>query len=326
MCQETALAQRLIAFLVAVNTSDKDLCLMSFSPGMTKDRSDRFLRVYGPLLEMLKEMGGEGPAGEVMRKVADQVFGDSPERARVLKSGGNAAENEVAWARNNLKEAGLIDASTRGVWRLTERGWETRIDSIEDAWRIGNFRDIKLRAGVDEDEAASEDLPAPEGAGPTLLEVLRLLSPQGFERLCQLVLRRAGFEEVEVTGRSGDGGIDGHGLLQVNELVTFQVLFQCKRYQGTVGPGEIRNFRGAMSGRTDKGIFLTTGSFTNEATKEARREGVPPIELVDGEKLRALMERLQIGVRPRTIYDVDLQFFENYGWDQENYLGSRPEL
>lgn len=145
-----------------------------------------------------------------------------------------------------------------------------------------------------------------------MIEVIRALPPAGFERLCQRLLREAGFAEVEVTGRSGDGGIDGNGVLQVNELVSFRVLFQCKRYQGSVGSGEIRNFRGAMSGRTDKGIILTTGTFTAEAQREAVRDGVPPIELVDATKLVALMERLRLGVRPRTVYDVDETFFEPF--------------
>jgi restriction system protein len=149
-----------------------------------------------------------------------------------------------------------------------------------------------------------------EPTSPTLIDTIKELPPRGFERLCQRILRELGFAEVVVTGRSGDGGIDGHGVLQVNELVSFRVLFQCKRYQGSVGSGEIRNFRGAMSGRTDLGIFLTTGSFTADAQREAIRDGVPTIELVDRDRLVSLMEGKGIGVKPRTVYDVDLEFFE----------------
>lgn len=151
--------------------------------------------------------------------------------------------------------------------------------------------------------------PDPDPTSDSLIDILRTLPPAGFERLCQRILRAAGFAEVEVTGRSGDGGIDGHGVLQVNELVSFRVLFQCKRYQGSVGSPEIRNFRGAMTGRTDKGIFLTTGFFSPDARREALRDGVPPIELVDADALVSLMERLGLGVRPRTVYDVDRDFF-----------------
>lgn len=116
-----------------------------------------------------------------------------------------------------------------------------------------------------------------------LLAVIKSLPPDGFERLCQRVLRESGFQEVTVTGKSGDGGIDGIGVLQVNPFVSFNVLFQCKRYQGSVTPSQVRDFRGAMAGRADKGIMMTTGTFTVDAKKEARRDGAAPIELVAGE-------------------------------------------
>jgi restriction system protein len=257
-------------------------------------------------------MGGEGPAGEVSRRVADLVHGGTAERERVLASGGNAAQNEVAWARNNLKEAGFIDASTRGIWRLTPEGWEVDPETL---WKIGRRRDIDKNksalAQVTEVESVSDTDADIESATP-LLDTIKSLPPRGFERLCQHILRKSGFAEVEVTDRSGDGGIDGHGILQVNELVSFSVLFQCKRYQGSVGAETVRNFRGAMSGRTDKGIILTTGTFTRDAEREAMREGVPAIELVDADKLISLMERLTIGVKPRTVFDVDDAFFDRF--------------
>ena len=146
----------------------------------------------------------------------------------------------------------------------------------------------------------------------TLLDVLKSLSPGGFERVSQRLLCESGFERVLVTGKSGDGGIDGHGILQVNPFVSFTVLFQCKRYAGAISASQVRDFRGAMMGRADKGIIITTGTFTTEATKEARRDGAPPIELVDGETLAQMFERLELGVRPKTVYEVDEAFFEEY--------------
>ncbi len=115
-----------------------------------------------------------------------------------------------------------------------------------------------------------------------------------------------------VTGRSGDGGIDGVGILQVNPFVSFNVLFQCKRYAGSVTPSQIRDFRGAMQGRADKGIIMTTGTFTVEAKKEARRDGAPPIQLVDGDDLVKLFEKLEFGLRPRKTYDLDEAFFNEF--------------
>ena len=138
------------------------------------------------------------------------------------------------------------------------------------------------------------------------------LQPSGFERLAQRILREAGFTQVVVTGSSGDGGIDGYGTLQVNPLVSFKVLFQCKRYAKSVSPSQVRDFRGAMAGRADKGIIITTGTFTAEARREASRDGVPPIELIDGEKLVDMLENLELGLKPIKAYEVDEVFFNQF--------------
>lgn len=148
--------------------------------------------------------------------------------------------------------------------------------------------------------------------GVWFLKLLLDLPPAGFERLCQRLLRESGFVQVVVTGRSGDGGIDGHGTLEVNPLVSFKVLFQCKRYVKSVSPSQVRDFRGAMQGRTDKGIILTTGSFTAEARREAARDGVPPIELVDGSKLMEMFEKLELGLKTVTSFEIDDSFFADF--------------
>lgn len=165
-----------------------------------------------------------------------------------------------------------------------------------------------------EEQAAPEDSKSISAANhkDVALELLRRLPPNGFERFCQRLLRESDFEEVSVTGRSGDGGIDGIGILQVNPLVSFKVLFQCKRYVGSVSAGQVRDFRGAMMGRADKGIILTTGTFTADAKREAIRDGVPPIELVDGEKLIRMLENLELGLTPVKAYEVDDDFFDEF--------------
>jgi restriction system protein len=111
------------------------------------------------------------------------------------------------------------------------------------------------------------------------------------------MLRESGFVHVEVTGRTGDGGIDGKGIARINGFMSFHVLFQCKRYKGSVTAGEIRDFRGAMVGRADKGLFISTGSFTPAAVKEATRDGAPPIDLVDGDELAEKLKELALGGR-----------------------------
>lgn len=282
---------------------------------MTKPQSNRYIRFYGPILDVLRELGGSGTPKEVKSAILERVSLSPADLERTLKSGESAVLNEIAWARNTLRELGLLDGSTTGVWRLTEEGRTTHLTIEESrALRTGVQKTRLDRIGKGTIDLASEDAgqPGESADNSSLLSVIQGLSPSGFEQLCQRLLREAGFSEVHVTGRSGDGGIDGDGILQINELVSFRVLFQCKRYLGTIGSGAIRDFRGAMTGRTDKGIFLTTGTFSRDAERESVREGTPPIELVDGERLIQLMERLKLGVVPRTVFDIDHRFFEEY--------------
>ena len=183
-----------------------------------------------------------------------------------------------------LVSAGCIDSSKRGVWALTERGIQSNLSEEEVFNLIKTIRrkglsSKKIKEKPKNDTGDDEDLTDIEPQSAALLDILKQLSPSGFERLCQRLLREAGFEKVTVTGKSSDGGIDGNGILKINPFVSFNVIFQCKRYKETVGAPQIRDFRGAMMGRADKGIFITTGRFTMEAKKEARRDGVPPIEL-----------------------------------------------
>jgi restriction system protein len=145
-----------------------------------------------------------------------------------------------------------------------------------------------------------------------LLTALLDLSPEQFEQLARRLLREAGFVNARVTGRSGDGGIDGIGIYRLS-LVSFPVFFQCKRYRGSVRAGAVRDFRGAMSGRGDRGLLITTGTFTSEAKREATRDGAPPIDLIDGDRLCDLLKEYRLGVRTevREVEDVfvDSGFF-----------------
>ena len=145
-----------------------------------------------------------------------------------------------------------------------------------------------------------------------VIKLLLALPPSGFERLSQRLLREAGFTQVVVTGSAGDGGIDGYGTLQVNTLVSFKVLFQCKRYSKSVSPSQVRDFRGAMAGRADKGIIITTGTFTAEARREASRDGVVAIELIDGEKLVEMLEDLELGLTPVKAFEINESFFSEF--------------
>jgi restriction system protein len=281
---------------------------------MRKPLSDRYIRFYGPILDVLRELGGAASPKEVKAAVLERVTIPEAELSRTLKSGQNAVENEVAWARDSLRRLGFIDGSVQGVWRLTPDGVHTHL-SNEDAraLRDGMYQAVrqKIEIGKSDINLPTEEADTPDADG-ALLAAIYGLTPTGFEQLCKRVLREAGFYNVDITRSGADGGIDGKGILQLNELVSFRVMFQCKRYKGSVGVDAIRNFQAALQGRADKGIILTTGFFTRDAEKEASREGGMPVELVDGQRLVRLMERLGLGVRPRTVFDVDPKFFETF--------------
>jgi restriction system protein len=282
--------------------------------------------MYGPLLRAVRDLGGSARPQEVYERVA-AIVGLSPEkRAEQTPSGVPRFENQIAWARFYLARDGLLDSSRRGVWSLTEKGRAQPDISASEAMNI--FR--RVRSAMEKNEGSRgssvparqvEEVAAPDEAvvlastnyRDRVLDILQSIPAGGFERFCQRLLREAGFQEVNVIGRSGDGGIDGTGILQVNALVSFKVLFQCKRYKGSVVPAQVRDFRGAMMGRADKGIILTTGSFTSEARKEAVRDGVPPIELVDGEKLVDMLEELEVGLLPVKAFRIDESFFGSFG-------------
>jgi restriction system protein len=237
------------------------------------------------------------------------------------KNGGSRIRNQIAWARFYMVKAALLSSSQRGVWGLTEKGRDVPLDKDSV---LKMFREIqktfaaerKARKATEpetpEDDTDVDSVDADADYKSTLLATLQSLSPDGFERICQRLLRESGFQQVAVTGRSGDGGIDGHGILQINPLVSFKVLFQCKRYQGAVAVSAVRDFRGALQGRADKGIILTTGTFTTDAKRESIRDGATPIELVDGDKIVEMFEELNLGLRPRQDYELDDAFFEEY--------------
>lgn len=269
-------------------------------------------------MKVLKKLGSSGQPGEVTDAVIEYLNISEEEQSQVLKNGSSRVRNQIAWARFYLVKAGYIDASRRGVWALTEKGRTLSLTPKRVLQLVKSVQSSKSTKSAKRDEVESivENISSEcfeeEPDTPALLDVLMSLTPDGFERLTQRLLRESGFEQVVVTRKTNDGGIDGYGTLQINAFVSFTVLFQCKRYSGSVSSPQVRDFRGAMAGRADKGIIITTGTFTSEAVKEARRDGVPPIELVDGEKLVSLFEALQLGVMPKTVYEVDTAFFDNY--------------
>lgn len=288
---------------------------------MVKKRNSQaeFVKWFGPLLDALRQLGGSAKPREAADKIAENLRLDDEKLDQLLDSGQSRYYNQVAWARQYLAWEGLLDTSQHGIWTLSTKGESTKL-TYEQAREIFlKWVDIHRKAKKTHSETQvikeleeNEPDEIQTANKMDLLQVLQSLTPSGFEKICQRLLRESGFEKVVVTGQSHDGGIDGYGTLEMNPFVSFKVLFQCKRYKGTVSRAQVGDFRNAMIGRAEKGIIMTTGTFSTDAIKEANREGAPQVELVDGEKLVEMFKRVELGVKPKTIYEVDLPFFEPY--------------
>lgn len=290
------------------------------------NRLPRWSELINPVLSGLGALGGSARPGEVHDWIVDTLGIPDELVAQENKNNVPTLYNRVAWARFYLAKAGYVDSSRRGVWALTEKGaaagvlTEAQIRTLQREVQRASRRDEESGGSLPASEAPfpdpdTTDEPVQQGLGghrERVKALLRRMSPSGFERFCQRLLREAGFERVEVTGKSGDDGIDGRGVLRVNPLASFNVVFQCKRYKGTVGAPEVRNFRGAMEGRADRGLLLTPSQFSREAEREAARDGVMPIELVDGDGIVDLMEQLQLGLSPVSTFEIEPAFYESF--------------
>ena len=273
------------------------------------------LDLLNPLLDAMHALGGSGTTDEINKTVGQTL--DLPEAVLNQphdpeRTSRTEVEYRLAWARNYLKHFGILENSSRGIWAIRpEKQGIHQVDPNE-VGRVVRALLAQRRAEAEEQEeeaggtggpalVAEEDLPWRQELYRVLTEVI---SPEAFERLSMRLLRESGFTQVEVTGRSGDGGIDGKGIMRIGGLLSFHVIFQCKRYQGAVSAGHLRDFRGAMVGRADKGLFITTGTFTRDAVKEATRDGAPPIDLVDGEQLADKLKELGLGVKTEKVERV----------------------
>jgi len=275
-------------------------------------------KLMNPLLQALHALGGSGSVEEVydkvieLEKLPEDVLSQlhDPETSTQTEVG-----YRLAWARAFFKKYGLLENSARDVWSLTAKAKTTHQVDPQDVIKTVRALYKKEPSVADKDGVAPADIPEDEAWRQKLHAILtQKLPPAAFEKLVQRVLRESGFTQVEVTGKSGDGGIDGRGIARIQGgFLRFHVMFQCKRYKGTVPPSEIRDFRGAMQGRADKGLLITTGTFSDAAVKEARRDGAIPIDLVDGEELAGKLKDLDLGVRTERIdvVSVDEAWFDS---------------
>ncbi|SIT90852.1 restriction endonuclease [Pontibacter indicus] len=274
--------------------------------------------LFNPTLKALKSLGGSASINEIEEQVIGILKLTEEEINDIHRESTTKLTYRLAWARNYLKRFGLLENSKRGVWALTSKGKETP--------SVDKSHVKKFVTKLDKEERQNKQGPASIDLENTseeliefswqeeLIDAVKSISPDKFERLCQRLLRELGFLNVEVTQRSNDGGIDGQGLIRLGGVLSFHVVFQAKRYQGSVGSSVVRDFRGAMIGRADKGLILTTGTFTREAKKEANRDGAPPIDLIDGNEFAEKLKELGLGVEIELVEKVNIkkEWFANF--------------
>jgi restriction system protein len=266
-----------------------------------------------PLIMALKDLGGSATIEELNEKVYEIL--NLPDEILEIPHSENDTRSEIeyrlAWTRTYLKKAEILDNSSRGIWALTDNEIEPSDINSDEIVKLVREKTRKKKPNQPkkpklQNEEVEDEIEDQLDWKEDLISVILKIEPSAFERLCQRLLRESGFVQVEVTGKSGDGGIDGKGIVRINGFLSFHVFFQSKRYKGSVSSGDIRDFRGAMQGRADKGLFITTGNFTREAIKEATRDGAPPIDLIDGEQLCDKLKEFNLGVKTELIEDVSI--------------------
>jgi restriction system protein len=270
--------------------------------------------LLNPTLKAMHALGGSASFQELNEEVINGLKLKAKDLEETMPSDGRTVISyRLAWARTLLRNYGLLENSSRGVWTLTSAGHRTKmVDPIVVKQALKPSKGAEGRKAQNPKRLQQENGGNPEDSEnqdwkKRLLGILLQMEPSGFERLCQLLLRESGFLQVRVTGRTGDGGIDGVGLVQIGGLISFPVVFQCKRYKGVVSAGTVRNFRGAMAGRADRGLVITTGSFSQPAWQGATRAGVAPIDLIDGDKLVMKLKELQLGIDIRMIEEIGIK-------------------
>ena len=287
-----------------------------------KIKSPTQLELIEPTFDAMLELGGSATIEEIRDKViemlqlSDEIV-DEPHTGKATQQ--TELEYQLAWARTRLKSYGAITNSSRGVWIITPDFSDKKVSKAEVVEHINS---IKAKAKGKTESTTNQDPIIPDAVDADdlpeelepwkveLADTLHGMNPYAFEKLAMLLLRECGFSQVSVTKKSGDGGIDGTGKLKINGIFSFNVAFQCKRYKGSVTAGDIRDFRGSLTTDIEKGIFITTGTFTRDARKEATNAGKQQIDLIDGEEFINKLIEYRLGVKEKLVYEVNQNFFD----------------
>lgn len=285
----------------------------------------KFNETFLPILDVLTS--GEVIAGrDLVRMVEKKFYSHLPQDLldQTTKSGDRLLENRIAWGKSYLKKGGLVHYPQRGYVQITEKGKAATPESVSlDVLRsdVITFYEpentIKTELNV-ASTASPQDLidtgfeEIERKVKDDLLAKLKEIDPYTFERIILILLNKMGYGDFIETSKSGDGGIDG--IINEDQLGLEKIYIQAKRYaESKVRETDIRNFIGAMSGDTRKGIFVTTSTFDDKAKTKAK-DAHHTIILIDGSRLVDLMHKYNVGVQIKSRYEIkalDNDFFDS---------------
>jgi len=287
----------------------------------------KFHETFNPILNVLSDKKTIH-SRELINKVVEKYYSHLPIELleEKTKSGDVLISNRIAWGKSYLKKGGFIIFPKRGMVEITKKGLDslTKNLKLKDIENEDNFLDFYS------DEKTKESAIGEELINSTpqdlidkgfsqieneiktdLLERLKNIDPYYFEKVILILLKKMGYGEFIETSKSGDGGIDG--IINEDKLGLSKIFIQAKRYgENKVREKDIRNFIGAMSGDTSKGVFVTTSEFHDGAITKAH-DAHHTIILIDGLKLVDLLHQYNVGVQIKSTYEVkelDLDFFE----------------
>jgi restriction system protein len=286
----------------------------------------KFHETFVPILETLAN-GKIILHRELLHKVVEKYYSSLPKELldKKTKTGDLLILNRIAWGKSYLKKAGYIHYPERGSVQITEKGKEVHKDKVNLKDIIGEsglfsfykeekakeIQDLEIKGSSPQDLIESGFSAIEAQVKSDLLDKLKGIDPFYFEKVILTLLSKMGYGESIETSKTGDGGIDG--IINQDKLGLEKIYIQAKRYsENKVREKEIRNFIGAMSGDTTKGVFVTTSEFDQQAIKKAH-DAHHTIILIDGKKLVALLYQYSVGVQVQSIYEVksvDDNFFE----------------
>lgn len=286
---------------------------------MTIDNIPKFLELHWPVIQAFRELQSSCRQEQLVEKVCEILeLGDDIVSYPHGKGPTTEISYRIGWSKNALKNIDALVRLDHGLWALTKKGQkisEKNVQKEVGTW-FANQRKRKTdgKDTVFAESDTEDDCNGDDAWKADLLETIRSMEYKAFERLAKRMLSKLGFDDIDIIGQSNDKGIDLQGVLRDTDsgVVISRVFVQCKRYSESniVGPSTIRDFQGALhnKGPSAIGIFITSGRYTKGA-REAVRDGMNVIDLVDGKKLVKMLKKTRLGIKIRKVVEIEKSYF-----------------